>query len=65
MATKEDWKKHAADLEQELARADAYRLAAIYLYRFVTDHVAIVGHEEITAWHVAKDLYDKAVRDDA
>jgi ssDNA-binding replication factor A large subunit len=39
---------------------DAYRIAAIYLYNFVKNNVAIVGHEEIKAWHIAKNYYEQA-----
>ena len=39
---------------------DNHRTAALYLYRYITDHVAIIGDKEIKAWHVARDLYKKA-----
>ena len=68
-ASRQAWRMREAADEIERLRGerdnwvvkyDNYRLAALYLYRYITDHVAIIGDKEIKAWHVAKDLYIKA-----
>lgn len=44
----------------ESLRAIKWEFAARELYRFVKEHISIVGWEEIDAWYEAKQAFDEA-----
>lgn len=42
-------------------RADRYEKAAKAMYDFITNHMAIVGHDEVFAWAEVKKVYAEAL----
>lgn len=41
-------------------KAERWEMAATALMAFIQHHVRIVGHEEINAYHTAKEVYERA-----